>query len=174
MSDLIKYNRKPDTLQEEMVTTVVTISEISGKSITTLYNGLSLLKLPPEIQAEIRAGTLPVSQGYLFAANLDCPDRDKIFEAVMKTPVTNAAPNNLLTAYKKIKPEPGKTKPLPMKRQIESLRSVESRIQKGITTYTRSDLQALLDELRVFCALVELRIPIAPEPPPEKKRPPQV
>jgi hypothetical protein len=31
-----------------------------------------------------------------------------------------------------------------------------------------------LDELRVFCALLELRIPIAPEPHPEKKRPPQV
>jgi hypothetical protein len=35
---------------------------------------ISLLKLPPEIQAEIRAGNLPVSQGYLFAADLECPD----------------------------------------------------------------------------------------------------
>jgi len=40
----------------------------------TMYDGLSLLKNPPEIQAAIRAGNLPVSQGYLFAANLDCPD----------------------------------------------------------------------------------------------------
>jgi len=47
------------------------INEITGKSITTLFNTISLLKLPPEIQAAIRAENLPVSQGYLFAANLD-------------------------------------------------------------------------------------------------------
>ncbi|MCX5817913.1 MAG: hypothetical protein NTX75_17000 [Proteobacteria bacterium] len=48
--------------------------EISGKTAKTLYNGFSLLKNSPEIQAVIRAGNLPVSQGYLFAANLECPD----------------------------------------------------------------------------------------------------
>jgi len=74
MSELIRYKLKPDDLSDELVPTVGTNSEITGKSITTLYNGLSLLKLFPEIQAAIRAGALPVSQGYLFAANLDCPD----------------------------------------------------------------------------------------------------
>ena len=92
----------------------------------------------------------------------------------MKTPVTNATLNNLLTAYKKPEPAPGKTKPLPMKKQIESLRSFESRIETGIATYTKPDLVTLLDELRTFSAFVEMRIPIAPEPPPEKKKPPQV
>ncbi|MCX5809959.1 MAG: hypothetical protein NTX36_11410 [Proteobacteria bacterium] len=61
-----------------------------------------------------------------------------------------------------------------MTKQVAVLRSVESHIEMGATKYTRPDLQALLDELHVFCALVELRIPIAPEPAPEKKRPPQV
>jgi hypothetical protein len=61
-----------------------------------------------------------------------------------------------------------------MTKQIAGLRSIESRIEMGFATYTKPDLQALLDELRVFCALVELRIPIAPEPAPEKKKPPQV
>ncbi|MCX5809457.1 MAG: ParB/RepB/Spo0J family partition protein [Proteobacteria bacterium] len=168
MSEMVRYTRKPETLPEEVVKTVLTIGEIVGKSIMTLYNGLSLLKLSDEIQMAISGGTLQVSQGYLFAANLDCPDRGKIFEAIMKTPVTNATLNNLLTAYKKVKPAPGKTKPLPMKKQIAGLRSVESRIEMGIATYTRPDLETLLDELHVFCALVELRIPIAPEPAPEK------
>ncbi|MCX5808451.1 MAG: hypothetical protein NTX36_03630, partial [Proteobacteria bacterium] len=44
----------------------------------------------------------------------------------------------------------------------------------GATKYTKPDLVTLLDELHVFCALVELRIQIAPEPAPEKKKPPQV
>ncbi|MCX5816494.1 MAG: hypothetical protein NTX75_09690 [Proteobacteria bacterium] len=71
---MIRYKLKPDDLSDELVPTVGTNSEITGKSVTTLYNGISLLKLPPEIQAAIRAGNLPVSQGYLFAANLECPD----------------------------------------------------------------------------------------------------
>ncbi|MCX5807996.1 MAG: ParB/RepB/Spo0J family partition protein [Proteobacteria bacterium] len=174
MSELVTYNRRREDAPEAFASTVDAIMEISGKAYTSLFRTLSLLKLPPEIQAEIRSGNLPVSQGYLFAANLECPDRSKIFEAIMKTPVTNATLNNLLTAYKKVKIVPGVTRLVPMKKQIESLRSVESRIETGIAKYTRPDLQTLLDELHVFCALVELRLPIAPEPAPEKKKPPQV
>ena len=168
MSDLISVMRSSDYIVDGFSATVAEILEITGKSIKTVFNGLSLLKLPDEIQAAIRAGNLPVSQGYIFAANLECPDRDKIFEAVLKTPVTNATLNNLLTAYKKVKPEPGKTKPIPMTKQIANLRSFESSIGTGIAKYTKPDLVTLLDELRTFSALVEMRIPIAPEPAPEK------
>ena len=174
MAELVNVMRTPDYAPEEVSETVSEIAKISGKSIKTLFNGISLLKLPDEIQAVIRSGNLPVSQGYLFAANLECPDRMQIFTNVMKAPVTNATLNNLLTAYKKVKPVQGKTKPLPMKKQIASLRSVESRIETGIAVYTRPDLETLLDELRTFSALVEMRIPIAPMPAPGKKKPPQV
>ena len=58
MSDLIKYDRKPELVPDELVATVATALQISGKSTKTLFNGLSLLKLPPEIQIAIRAGTL--------------------------------------------------------------------------------------------------------------------
>jgi hypothetical protein len=77
MSELTSYNHRPEDVPEEVAFTLKAIFEISGKSIPTMFRTISLLKLIPEIQAEIRAGTLPVSQGYLFAANLDCPDRVK-------------------------------------------------------------------------------------------------
>ena len=174
MADLVSYEMRPGDLSKEIADTVSAISEIIGKSTRTTIRTISLLKLPPEIQAEIQAGNLPVSQGYLFAANLECPDRDKIFEAIMKTPVTNATLNNLLTAWKKVKPVPGVTRLVPMKKQIVSLRSFESRIETGFAKYTRPDLETLVDELRTFLALVEMRVPIAPMPAPEKKKPPQV
>jgi hypothetical protein len=174
MNELMSYNLRPDSLSKEIADTVSAITEISGKSTRTMLRTISLLKLPPEIQAEIRVGNLSVSQGYLFAANLECPDRMQIFTNIMKTPVNNATLNNLLTAYKKVKPVPDVTKPIPMTKQIVNLRSFESSIEKGLATYTKPDLVTLLDELHVFCALVELRIPIAPEPAPEKKKPPQV
>ena len=74
MSDLVSYNRSPDYISQEISITVIEISKIVGKSIITLHRTISLLKLPPEIQAGIRAVNLPVSRGYLFAASLDCPD----------------------------------------------------------------------------------------------------
>ena len=46
MGVLVTYNRRPEDLPEEIATTVVAIAEIAGKSINTIYNGLSLLKLP--------------------------------------------------------------------------------------------------------------------------------
>ena len=177
MSDLVTYNRRCEDAPEAFASTVDAIMEICGKAYTSLFRTLSLLKLSPEIQAEIRSVNLPVSQGYLFAANLECPDRTKIVKAVMKTPVTNATLNNLLTTWRKVKPLPCVAKPLPMKKQIASLRSFESHIEMGFAKYTRPELVTLLDELRTFMALVELRIPIAPEPAPEKpgkKKPPQV
>ena len=74
MSELVNYDRRPEGVSDVIAATVAAILQITGKSTKTLFNGLSLLKLSDEIQAAIRSGTLQVSQGYLFAANLDCPD----------------------------------------------------------------------------------------------------
>jgi hypothetical protein len=72
MTDLVSVMRSSDYIAEGFSANVAEILEITGKSTKTLFNGLSLLKLPPEIQVAIWAGYLPVSQGYLFSANLEC------------------------------------------------------------------------------------------------------
>ena len=131
MNELMNYNLKPDSVLKEVTDTLSVIAEISGKSTRTLLRTISLLKLPPEIKAEIRVGNLPVSQGYIFAANLDCPDRDKIFEAIMKAPVTYLALEKLLTAWKKPKPDSGDPKPIPMTKQVANLRVTRSYIERG-------------------------------------------
>ncbi len=177
MSELVRYNLKPETLPEEIVLTVRTISEISAKSIQTLHRTISLLKLSDEIQEAIRSGTLQVSQGYLFAANLECPDLMQIFANIMKKPVTNATLNNLLTAYKKVKPDSGDPKPIPMTKQVANLRVTRSYIEMGTWQYTKPDLQTYLDELLVLVSLIQQKVQTAPEPVPEKpvtKKPPQV
>ncbi len=74
ISELVNYDRRPEDLSKEIAETVSAIVVIVGKTTRTVFNGLSLLKTPDEIQAAIQQGNLPVSQGYLFAANLDCPD----------------------------------------------------------------------------------------------------
>jgi hypothetical protein len=145
--------------------------EISAKSMQTLHRTISLLKLSPEIQAEIRSGNLPVSQGYLFAANLDCPDLMKIFADILKTPVTYIALEKMLTAYKKVKPEPGKTKTVPVKKQVKDILSIKTVFEKGLGTYVREDVEKLLHELLVFCDYVQQQVPKIPY---GKKQRPQV
>ena len=149
---------------------------------------LSLLKLSDTIRTAVvpplsglnrTDGTLPVSQGYIFAANLDCPDRDKIFQGIMKTPVTNATLTNLLTAWKKPKPDSGDPKPIPMTKQVANLQATRSYIEMGAGIYTKPDLETLIEELRTFLASVEQQVQTAPMPAPVtekpvKKKPPQV
>ncbi|MCX5804790.1 MAG: hypothetical protein NT010_01805 [Proteobacteria bacterium] len=50
MSDLVKYNRKPETLSDTVVSTVDTVIQISVKSYPTLFRTISLLKLVSKIQ----------------------------------------------------------------------------------------------------------------------------
>ncbi|MCX5813433.1 MAG: hypothetical protein NT178_12965 [Proteobacteria bacterium] len=157
MSELVRYNFKPETLPEEIVLTVRTISKISAKSIQTMHRTISLLKLHPEIQAAIQAGNLSVSQGYIFAAKLECPDRIKIFDAVMKTPVTNTILGRMFIAYKNVKPDPANKKPMPAKKQVKGLVSMKATFEKGLGTYIREDIEKLLDELQFFCVLYNNR-----------------
>ncbi|MCX5811547.1 MAG: hypothetical protein NT178_03260 [Proteobacteria bacterium] len=171
MSDLIKYNRKSDTLSEAVVSTVDTAMQISGKAYPTLFRTISLLKLAPEIQAAIvpplsglnrTAGNLPVSQGYLFAANLDCPDLMKIFNDILKTPVTYITLERMLAAYKKVKPDPNNTKPKSVKKQVKGLISIKTDFDKGLGTYIREDVEKFLYELQVFCDHVQQEMPNIP------------
>jgi hypothetical protein len=171
MNELMNYNLKPDSVLKEVTDTLSVIAEISRKSTRTLLRTISLLKNPPEIQTAIREGNLPVSQGYLFAANLDCPDLMKIFTNIMKTPTTYIALERMLTAYKKVKPDSGDPKPIPVKKHVAGLVSMKTAFENGLGTYVREDLEKLLDELQVFCDLVQQQVPMAPY---GKKRPPQV
>jgi hypothetical protein len=116
----------------------------------------------------IVAGILPVSQGYIFAANLGSPDFFTIFNEIMEKPVTNAKLEKMLTAYKKGKSE-NKPAPVPMQKQVAHLQSIKSYIEMEADTYTKPDLEVLIKELKAFLALAEKQLEAAPEVLPEKK-----
>jgi ParB-like chromosome segregation protein Spo0J len=171
MNDLMKVQLRPESLFDETVFTLNTVAQISAKSYPTLFRTISLLKLSPEIQAAIRAGNLSVSQGYLFAANLECPDLMKIFTGILKTPVTYITLEKMLSAYKNVKPDSNNLKPVSVKKQVKSLLSIKTVFEKGLGTYVREDVDQFLHELEVFCDYVQQQ---APKIPYGKKRRPQV
>ncbi|MCX5806781.1 MAG: hypothetical protein NT010_12090 [Proteobacteria bacterium] len=163
MSDLMKVQLRPDDLPEDVVFTVNTVAQISGKSYPTLFSTISLLKLVPKIQDVISNGKLPVSQGYLFAANLGSPDFFIIFDEIMETPVTNVKLEKMLTAYKRRKPESTDPKPIPMKIKVASIEAAKTYFEKKTGMYTKNDLQTLAEELKAFLASIEQQIETAPE-----------
>ncbi|MCX5813152.1 MAG: ParB/RepB/Spo0J family partition protein [Proteobacteria bacterium] len=178
-SVLVTVMRSPDRASEDFAFNVNAIAEISGKSYPTLFRMISLLKNPVEIQEAIREGNLPVSQGYLFAANLDCPNMAKIFQDITKKPVTYLKLKKMLTAHKKVKSIKNDTKSISMTQQVANLRSIRSYIETGTITYTKPDFEMFLDELRSLISLVQKRVLTAPMPTPAnntsvRKPPPQV
>ncbi|MCX5805483.1 MAG: ParB/RepB/Spo0J family partition protein [Proteobacteria bacterium] len=163
MSEIMNYNLKPDSVSKEVTDTVSVIAVISGKSTRTLLRTISLLKLVPKIQDVIQAGKLPVSQGYLFAANLGSPDFFTIFDEIMETPVTNVKLEKMLTAYKRRKPESTYQKPIPIKKKVTVLQNAKSYFEKKTGMYAKSDIQTFLDELRVLVSFIEKQVETAPE-----------
>lgn len=158
--ELLNQKLKPEYVSDQISPTIGEIMEITGKSINTLCNVLSLLKLSDTIKTAVSDGTLPVSQGYLFAANLDCPESSVIFNAVMKKPVTNAVLTKLLTAWKKAKPD--STRPKSLTQQIKSISVTKTAIVESGKVYKQADLQKLLDTLKDFVAKIELRLQPSP------------
>jgi len=171
MSTLVSYNRRPEDLPEEIALTVRAIIEISAKSIQTMHRTISLLKLVPKIQEAIVDGKLPVSHGYLFAANLGNPDFFTIFDEIMEKPVTNAKLEKMLTAHKKAKYLPSgavagglpSSKPTPIKKRVAVLQNAKSYFEKKTGMYTKSDIQTFLEELKILTSFMEEQFQKAPE-----------
>jgi hypothetical protein len=85
-SALLTYDRDQGRVKNAFAETVSAIIKSFGKTTRSIENWLSLLKLPAEFQSALKEGTLPVSQGYIFASNLDNPSLMKIFNDVLEKP----------------------------------------------------------------------------------------
>jgi ParB-like chromosome segregation protein Spo0J len=71
LSDMITAERSPKNLKDDISVIITEIQKISGKSIPSLKNYTSLLKLPESIQAAIKTDTISPTHGYLLAANVE-------------------------------------------------------------------------------------------------------
>ena len=160
INTMILLQREPERINAEIVATVATIQKITGKSLTSLRRSCSLLNLPEEIQSALREGVIGVSQGYIFAANLDHPLLMDIFQQAIGEGFTNAA------LEKELKKAPKPTTTAVNKKSFSlyrgSVQSVMTDIeQQAADSFRKSDLEALLNDLRELVTLVEERLPSA-------------
>ncbi|MCX5854734.1 MAG: hypothetical protein NTZ24_09260, partial [Deltaproteobacteria bacterium] len=155
MNAFVQYNRDQSKLEKTLSTTVVGIANISGKSVTSLHRGFSLLKLPAEIKAAVKDGTIGVSQGYIFAANLDNPGLMETFKSILEKPVTNASLESKLDSFTKKKRDLSGMKSKPFEKFYLSMKSVKTQVKKNSARFQKSDLEKLLTELHALTALLE-------------------
>ena len=157
---MINLEREPDRVKKEVADTVSAIMNISGKSLRSVQRTCSLLKLPEEIQNALREGAIGVSQGYIFAANLDHPYLMDIFQKAVGEGFTNDGLEKELKKWRK----PATTESV-RKRSFSlyrrSVQSVRTSIEEQGDAFRKSDLEALLNDLRELVALVEGRLPEA-------------
>jgi hypothetical protein len=101
-----------------------------------------------------------VSQGYLFAANLDHPNLMEIFQKAVGEGFTNAGlEKELKKGLKPATTDNVRKRPFSLYRR--SVQSVRSSIEEQADAFKKSDLEALLSDLRELITLVEGRLPEA-------------
>jgi ParB family chromosome partitioning protein len=150
---IITYERDPGRVEKGFAETVSAILKITGKTIRSMQNLLSLLTLPQSFQAAIKEGKIGVTEGYIFAANLDNPKLYEIFEDILKRPVTNEE------LRKRLAEAAGKgkatTPKAPFSGFYSNIKTVKTAFDKGKASYTKADIEKLLGELEAFCTLLE-------------------
>lgn len=174
---LLQYKVDPAKVDAGYRATVAIVVKIFGVSLGTLQNSLSLLKLPPEIQEALKAGTLPVSQGYIFAENLDNPGLMAVFEEVLRNPVTMETLKARLKAAAQAGEGEGQELPPVFRALYTSIRTTTDKLLSGKVRFDLIELENLhlqlmaLDEV-VLRAKAGGGTAAEPPEPPEPEKPP--
>ena len=88
ISTIITHRNDPSKLKKEDTEIISDLEKISIKSMKSVENQLSLLRLPLEAQERVKTGKLNITKGYIFAANIDHPLFWDLFNRDIKNPFT--------------------------------------------------------------------------------------
>jgi len=154
VNGLILYNRDQKRIDHEFVITVITTSQLSGKSAITLNRIFTLLKLPVEIQTAVKEGTITVSQGYIFAANLDSPALMRIFNDALNKPTTNNALKMAFVAAAQAGKAKRTNDPHPVQRLRNNIKSVRTIIDLQVSKLAPKEMTDLLADLESLAQLI--------------------
>jgi ParB family chromosome partitioning protein len=151
---VIAYNVDPKRLEKAIEVTVTSLMKNSCKSPASLKNTLSLLKLPDEIREAVKTGRIGVSQGYIFAANLDNPGLTRIFNDALNKPVTNnALKMAFVTAAQADKAKKVK-QPQPVQRLRNNIKSVRNLIELQVSKLAPKEMTDLLADMESLTQLI--------------------
>lgn len=169
IGDLTTFEMTPERFDEDFAENVAAIVNCTAKSNRSVINCLTLLRLPEEVQNGLKTGAVSPSIGYVFAANLDCPNFSEVYQKFLENPLTVKALQSRFKYYKDTA-KGGKTKQAtkkPFQGLSASLKSTRAVIEKNLAqdaaTYTKSDVEQLLAELEQLQAFLKEKLPTLPE-----------
>ena len=175
INELISLRRDEKRVANEFALTVSAIAKIAGISTATMQNLLSLLMLPPKISDAVKTGAIPVSQGYILAANLDNPGLMTVFESILANPVTNKKLTELLKKAAQADAATPAEAPSPFQSVYTAAQTLTNRLADGKVLY---DLVELENLRLLFVSVIEVierakaggGTAKEPEPSPGKKK----
>ena len=163
ISHLITYNRAPEKVPGEFSPIIGEIVKYSGKSCNSIINGITLLQLPPEIQEGLKQGVVSLTIGYIFAANMDCPRFLDVYQAFLKSPLTAEALKRRFKQYRDAV-RAGKTGTAaaakPFQNLTASIKSTRAVIEKDVSRYGKTDIEALLLEVEQLGAYLKDKLQV--------------
>jgi len=151
---VIAYDVDPKRLEKAVEVTVTSLTKNSFKSPASLRNTLSLLKLPDEIQEAVKTGRIGVSQGYIFAANLNSPAIERIFNGVLEKPLTNEALKMAFVAAQAGTAKAAK-QPQPVQRLRNNIKSVRNLIELQVSKLAPKEMTDLLADMESLTQLIK-------------------
>jgi len=175
INELISLRRDEKRVANEFALTVSAIAKIAGISTATMQNLLSLLTLPLQIRDAVKTGAVPVSQGYILAANLSNPGLMSVFESILENPVTNKRLTELLKKAAQANTETPAEPPSPFQSVYTAGQTLTNRLLDGKVRYDLAELENLH---MYFLSVIEVidkakaggGTAKEPEPTPAKKR----
>ena len=174
-STLVTYDRDAERVENEFAETVSAIIKYVGMTTRTMENILSLLRLPQKISDAVQTGAVPVSQGYILAADLENLGLMTVFESILANPVTNKRLTELLKKAAQADTATPEEAPSPFQSVYTAGQTLTNRLEDGKVRYDLIELE----NLRLFFLSVIEVIDRAkagggtakePEPPPDKKK----
>jgi hypothetical protein len=155
LNALVTYERDPGRVENDVAETVSAIVKLLGITTRSIQNILSLLRLAEDIQDIIKTGAIPVSQGYIFADNLDNTGLREVLEKVVANPVTNKELIRMLKKAEETDGGGGDQTRIPFQAVRASIRTAISSLEKGKVRYQTADLDDLIGELQNLIAAAE-------------------
>lgn len=155
INQLITYERSPERVKNEFAVTVTAIQKISGKSTPSVRRLLLLLKLPERIKQALLDGRINLTSAYIFAANLDHPRLEEIFEQACAGKFTK---DTLADAFQKKEKKKVKKEHTPITKFYSSIMTLRKELAKGRSAVDFEEAQRLISELKELIGDIEKSI----------------
>ena len=161
VNHLVTYNRDPQRVPDAFSPIIGEIVKFTGKSINTIINGLTLLRLPDTIQQGLKSGIASSTIGYVFAANIDCPRIMNVYRSFLKSPKTAEALKRLFKQYQDADAAEQSGQAVakkPFQRFYDDMKSTRAVIEKKADAYAKADIEQLLQEVEGLGAFLKERL----------------